>query len=737
MKNLFVLWLMILPLVVSGQNATIREETVPVKTYMFSDPDPVPNIGRIYPWFRFDGYTSKGSQKEWKMVILENPYIRVYVTPEIGGKVWGAVEKSTGEAFLYYNHVVKFRDVGMRGPWTSGGLEFNFGAIGHNPTCSTPVDYVMSEYPDGSVSVTVGAIDLPSRTRWNVEIRLEKDKAWFETRAFWSNTSPLSTSYYHWMNAAAKATDDLHFIYPGDHYIGHGGEVGTWPVENGRDLSWYRNNNFGGAKSYHVINEYANFFGGYWENDHFGFGHMSPYDDKPGKKLWIWGLSRQGMIWEGLLTDTDGQYIEFQAGKLFNQAAYSSTLTPFKHKEFLPYDADVMTERWFPVFRTGGMVAASQYAVLNVEKAGDKRVVRICALQPLEDTLIIRSEDKVWARKAIRLETLQLDSLTIGVPAGEDYRILLTQTRLEYSSSPEDRIVDRPVEPNPDFNWSSAYGWYTKGLEAEKQRRYEEAFRDYTLSLEKDKAYAPSLNRQAFLQYRKMEYEKARETVRRSLAIDTYDPLANYVFGLTCSRLGETANARSGFSIAAASPAYRSAAYTELARSYLRDKDYNKAAHYAQRAYLYNTFNTTALKLMAVIYRKTGYKKAADMFLKNLEEIDPTLQFIPFERWMWGDQEEKDFTASFQNELPGQYYLELALFYHDLGLDDEAAKVLSVAPGQPVINLWRARLDKESASFYLDKALAAPIEMVFPYRTETADILKTFLGSSDNWKLKY
>jgi len=34
------------------------------------------------------------------------------------------------------------------------------------------------------------------------------------------------------------------------------------------------------------------------------------------------------MIWEHLLTDADGQYVEVQSGRLFNQADNSSTLTP-------------------------------------------------------------------------------------------------------------------------------------------------------------------------------------------------------------------------------------------------------------------------------------------------------------------------------------------------------------------------------------------------------------------------
>ena len=55
------------------------------------------------------------------------------------------------------------------------------------------------------------------------------------------------------------------------------------------------------------------FLEAYWHDDDFGMGRYSTHDDKAGKKIWIWGLSQQGMIWEKLLTDTDGQYVEVQA----------------------------------------------------------------------------------------------------------------------------------------------------------------------------------------------------------------------------------------------------------------------------------------------------------------------------------------------------------------------------------------------------------------------------------------
>ena len=118
-------------------DAQIYERTCDAKTYPFSDPSPVatPN-NSYYPYFRFDGFSMQAQEKQWKMVVLENDYVKLTVTPEIGGKIWGAIDKVNNKEFVYTNGVVKFRDVAMRGPWTSGGIEFNFGIIGHAPTCT-------------------------------------------------------------------------------------------------------------------------------------------------------------------------------------------------------------------------------------------------------------------------------------------------------------------------------------------------------------------------------------------------------------------------------------------------------------------------------------------------------------------------------------------------------------------------------------------------------------------------
>ncbi len=107
-----------------------------------------------------------------EVVKLENEYIEVYILPEIGGKVWGAMDKATGKEFVYKNDVVKFRDIALRGPWTMGGIEWNSGVIGHHAGAATPVNYRSFTDEDGTAHCVVGGMDLPSHMQWRVDISL-------------------------------------------------------------------------------------------------------------------------------------------------------------------------------------------------------------------------------------------------------------------------------------------------------------------------------------------------------------------------------------------------------------------------------------------------------------------------------------------------------------------------------------------------------------------------------------
>lgn len=727
--------------------ARVEEERLIFKTYPFFDPDPVPLIGPIYPYFKFHGYSLEGKDQAWRMVRLTNPYIEVLVAPEIGGKVWGAVEKSTGRAFIYWNKVIKFREIALRGPWTSGGIEFNFGIIGHAPTTATPVDYLILEEEDGSASCVVGATDLPSRTLWRVRIRLPAQAAYLETECFWFNPTPLHDSYYHWMTAAVDVGEDLKYYYPGHHFIGHDGLPFPWPLTaEGRDVSFYRNNNFGGSKSYHILGEYGEFFGGYWEKADFGYGHWSLHEDKPGQKLWIWSLARDGEIWRDLLTDPGNrQYTEPQTGLLFNQAGSESSRTPFKHAFFAPHAVAHWKEIWFPVKGIGGMVTASPHAVLNVRSEATKIRLGLSPLQVIDDELRVRVSGETVFAEHLKLQPLETYLREVEVTGGnEEITVELGKGKLRWSSrAREENRLSRPLASPEDFDWTSAEGLFIAGEERARERNYDEAMAKYKACLAKEPNHLRSLARLAELNFRRGEYGVGLDYARRGLAIDAYDPAVNFIYGTINRRLDKLADAKDGYGRAARSLEFRSAAWTELAALNVLEGDLDRAREWACRALDYNRFNLRAREILAVIKRLEADLAGARKVLDEILRLDPLSHFARFERWLLepGEAQREAFISSIHNELPHETYLELALFYEALGLGAEAVAVLRMAPAYPVIDFWLAYLLQSEApaesTGYLERAEQASPHLVFPFRLETIPVLDWARSKRPHWKTNY
>ncbi len=730
-----------------SQEATVKEEIRLMKTYPFNDPNPMANIGRIYPYFRFDGYSANGSEKEWKTIVLENPYIKLWVFPEIGGKLWGAVEKSTQKEFIYFNKVVKFRNIAMRGPWTSGGIEFNFGLIGHAPTTANPVDYLYRENPDGSVSCIIGAMDLPSRTQWRVNIRLPKDKAFISTECFWFNPTPLHQPLYHWMTAAQDVGSDLRYFYPGTNYIGHGGDAHPWPIhENGRDVSFYKNNNFESSKSYHILGVYDEHFGGYWENQDFGYGHWALYDDKPGQKLWIWSLARDGGIWHDLLTDADNnrQYTEPQTGLMFNQEAASSSLTPFKHAYFEPLSVIRWQEIWYPIKEIGGLVDGSPYGSLNVKREGQNLLLGICALQYLNENLVVTvGKNEVFSQR-ISLKPMEVYKKSVPLPEIKgDVVVTVGEKKLFYSSNEAANKLQRPLIMDKDFDWLSPEGLFIAGEEYARQRDYPSALAKFRDCLKKDPSHIRAKTRIAELYFRRAEYDLALTYASQVLAVDSYNPGGNFIYALINDRLGKKVDAKEAFGWAARSMEYRSASYAQMAVLFLQENDLFRAEEYARRSLDYNAYNLVGYQTLAVIFRLRGEIDIAESFLTRLLEIDPLCHMARFEHFLL-DQEAnslENFTSLIRSEFPQETYMETALLYIQLGQDKEAVQILKMGPPTPVINTWLAWLyrknDPNQSRVYLEKAVTASPYLIFPFRQESLPVFRWASSQQNNWKFRY
>ncbi|GJM28048.1 MAG: hypothetical protein DHS20C17_06830 [Cyclobacteriaceae bacterium] len=724
-----------------GQQVTISEQSQLFKTYSFGDPNPIPVLTsntKIYPYHKFDGYDTQAKDASWKVVTLENDYIQVFVLPEVGGKVWGGIDKSTGQEFIYRNEVMKFRNISMRGPWTSGGIEFNFGIIGHHPSTATPVDYLIRENEDGSVSCIVGNIDLPSRTQWRVNITLLPDKSYFETKALWYNPTPNTQSYYNWMTAAAFATEDLEFFTPGNQYLMHSGEAKSWPYDNERhNLAKYSENNFGGSKSYHVVGEYNDFFGGYFHNDKYGFGHWSTYEEMPGQKLWIWALSRSGGIWEDLLTDNDGQYIEFQAGRLLDQYSPGNHKNPITQVPFGSYYTDSWRELWFPYNEIGGLSEVSPVAAMHVVRTNGTVTIGINGLANVSGTLIAKTADKELLRKEITLTPSEVLLETISLPYSTEIEVMVKEMDLHYKSGATENNLKRPFE-YPEFTQVNASTeLYSQGLEDLQFREFRKARIAFEQCLELDPTHVEARAALAEIFFRNAEYDFALEQVNTALQLDTYRPYSNYVAGNIYRAQGDYSNAMESFGWAARSLDFRSAAYTQMSELAFAKGRVLEAEDLANKALSFNTANISALQLLTVLYRRTNRPDKAKNTLSRLMEIDPLNHLGHFELSKY--HTDYHLEEHFRSELVEQTYLELAISYFNMGQYPEAKEILS-GTDHVVAWLWMAYLERDNqdeSTRWLEQVKKSKVEFVFPFRRETIAVLEWAERTDNHWKFKY
>ena len=719
----------------------IMEYDKSLLTYDFSDPNPIPILSKnpkIYPYFTFDGYDLNSEQKKFKIIELENDYVQVFVMPEVGGKVWGAIEKSTGNEFIYRNEVVKYRNISMRGPWTSGGIEFNFGLIGHHPSTATPVDYVIQENEDGSVSCIVGNIDLPSRTQWRVKINLPKDYAGFFTEAVWYNPTPLHQSYYNWMTAAAPAANDLEFFTPGNAYLEHSGKSNNWPInEGGKNLSKYNQNNFGPSKSYHVVGEFNDFFGGYYKNSGYGYGHWGNYEDIPGQKLWLWSQSRSGGIWEDLLTDTDGQYIEFQAGRLFVQYLPSGDVNPISNVSFEPNSIDIWQESWFPVKEIGGISDASQYGAIYIIRDEDSTTLNLNPFINFNGKIQILLDDKKYLEENVNLQPMDVYKMKFKINEGINFRVKINDLKIDYETINK-KLIKRSFNSHTLKIKETNQSLFNSAIQDISYRDFDKAKEKLKKIIEEDPYHTDAISYLGEIHYRNGEYKKAIDIIYSGLSIDTYNPSLNYIAGIIYKEIGDYINSKESLGWASRSIKYRSNALSKIAEISLIEKDYETAISYSNKSLQYNSNNISSLEVLAISNRLLSKKEDHKKILAKIESIDPIHHILSFEKFLIDPSEinKTKFINSHRSELRNETFLELSIRYFNLNQTKEAQMILMNGPRHLTNDLWISYISNNKDK--LDNLVKSnSINFIFPFRRETIKVLEWAKNNISNWKVDY
>jgi tetratricopeptide (TPR) repeat protein len=343
--------------------------------------------------------------------------------------------------------------------------------------------------------------------------------------------------------------------------------------------------------------------------------------------------------------------------------------------------------------------------------------------------------NRLLATRSLTLKPMQPVEEIIPLPAPPNaLRVCVGGDKLHYTAGDDD-VLTRPTAAPAGFDWNSVYGLYLKGKEDVRQRSYGKAVEQFESCLKQDTNYLPALVELASLANRRADPAAARDFARRALSIDTYDPGANYEFGLASAALRNRADAKEALGVAALSPGWRSAAGTELAKEYLREKLYDRALASARESLVSNTRNLHALQLCASINRLRGDPASADAALASLLELDPLNHFARFEQYLRGKARAQDFTGLIRNELPQETYLELAAWYHAVGLDNDAAKVLDLAPPTTEALYWLAYLRRDTN--LLARAEAAAPAFVFPFRPESIPVFEWAARQRPAWQPNY
>ena len=365
--------------------------------------------GVVYPYPVIESIANEPTPKEWKVVFIENEYLKVMVMPELGGRIQMAYDKIKERHFVYYNHVIKPALVGLTGPWISGGIEFNWPQH-HRPSTYLPVDCDIVENEDGSVTVWVNEMERMFHQKGMAGFTLRPGCAYLEIQGRVSNRTSLPQTFLWWANPAVEVNDDYQSVFPPDvnAVFDHGKRaVSSFPIATGTyykmdysagvDISNYKNIKV--PTSYMAVNSKYDFEGGYENDTHGGMLHVASHHFSPGKKQWTWGNGDFGRAWDRNLTDKgptpmplpvsrgvdnaeinntgentnyappsqrgdEGEtafrpYIELMAGVYTENQPDFSWLMPYEEKQFVQY--------FMPYRELGVVKQASKDFIVNIE----------------------------------------------------------------------------------------------------------------------------------------------------------------------------------------------------------------------------------------------------------------------------------------------------------------------------------------------------------------------------------
>ena len=730
----------------------IWEETVTIPTYPVGKANPHPPLQRrgywaVYPYPLLDHLSEEAEPRQYHAVFLENPYLRVMVLPELGGRVWSLYDKIAGRECLHQPPSIKPALIGLTGAWIAGGIEFNF-PIGHRYTTHQPVWYTLS-YPKeegDKATIWIGEICRRSRMMWMVGISLYPDRAFMETDIRLFNRTELKKRFYFWTNCAVSAHEEWQWILPASSVRNWEGDLSEaratlpFPVtDEGIDLSLYRS--YDRASSVFAHDFRGDFFGGYDLREDTGLLHVANPRDACGRKLFTWGTADDGAVWAERLDDRGVPYVEIQTGRFEDQSIWHW---------IPPHSLECWQEAWYPIRGLQGTVsAASRDGALSVQLLGQQLQVRFHSTAPRPDhRLILQYGEDVVHEQRVDLYPERTGNwqFTLPQPAQLPLKVLIAtgarDTILEAIANP---VVEREritIPPAPSGDDAQTYFLQADALE--RGALLDEAEAKYLHALEKLPDYLPALNALARMCLEDARWDECLQYTERALRRDPQNHEAMYLRALCLVTQGRDAEAEEWLYPLRRSAEYRGLAFYLLAICAMRRQDVAQADDLLAECLLYNAADVKAWMMRAAVLRLRGEIEEAAQVRLQVHLLAPLEPLLRTEAYLSTPESPETDAVNLLKPLAMQAwgFEEVACDYLNAGCATDAIRILEASarlglPEQAITHYLLALAYSQKgllAQVAEHALLAARSEQryLFPWRLEDYHALQKVLVVKPN-----
>lgn len=686
--------------------------------------------------------------RTYRAVFVENEYLKLTCLPELGGRFFSLYDKLRGREVFYRNDVIKPSHYNPRISWVQSGIELTGPHDLHMLTLHGEPFWAnkVVRHGDGSVSLVLGEVDPVYQMKVNLSATLYPGIAAMEISVFCYNTRDGRMPQMLWMNAALPATPRTRFLYPMTRTVGHtNADIADWPLYNGTDYSWDRNNQH--MLGVFGIDIYDDFQGAYHFDQDYGVFRYADRRVVQGMKLWTFGYGPGAKNLENGYTDHAGPYVEVQSGRHVWDG----------HYEWVPpHKLESWTEWWVPVAGTGGLTTLTRDLALNLKvepgaAPGTSSVkVAIASTRLIPGAkLAVAAHGVEIGRATANLDPAKpFDTVFPNLPGGSER---LKELRVTVVDASRRRLMDylRP-DGNPG---RKEYTPFTRPLEQPRKAAGQMSVEELTLAaefrqkeldepgaralldkaLERDPGYSRAHLLLGMQEFNGGRYEPAVTHLEKVIARDPYADEAYYYLAMTQFALGRDHDAERNLYYIWPGSAYFGEREYHLGRLALVASDYGGAIGHLERAIEVNGYDLLSRLTLALAFRESGNKAAAAGALTEIERIDPTSSIAERERYAL--TRDSAARAELVRLLGGQSQeaISASIFYRRLQRWKDAVEVLRAVEqnnadpwGTPAEFYYtlaycqRMSGDDAGAAESLKKARAAAGNIDrFPYRDES------------------